>query len=389
MNDRFRSILWVLLLLTGTSILFGFLLAADSTALSAVVCFLGCLAVTSAFVLCVGLVARKRLRHRPWDVVGIAVLLVLPPLMAWGLYYLVCEWAGIATFILLTKAIGCFFTLAMTIALCKLLWRQPQKVEIVPMSVDFQKASIVADNGGVTAFFEGKPRSRIFWTDVRKILLLKDQSFPKQEPVLKLVGKRTEFGIPLSYRSELEEMSNALSRFDNFDPQAFQEKLSVGLSKGETEVLCWEGRLEQKSGKRTGSAELATALITTRIENANIANTQFQFEIHRAHELISTDPDMSMAKCRVILESLLIHLHKHTAGNPGTKRLEQLIRDLSSREVLPRKINSLCDVVRELGNVGSHPVLDDEKTSHREAQLALLGLIIIVEWYSRYSRRWS
>jgi hypothetical protein len=63
--------------------------------------------------------------------------------------------------------------------------------------------------------------------------------------------------------------------------------------------------------------------------------------------------------------------------------LESLIREAAKAGALPRKISALCEVVRELGNVGAHPIPDEEKVSHREAQLATTALLLIFEWYNR------
>jgi hypothetical protein len=100
-------------------------------------------------------------------------------------------------------------------------------------------------------------------------------------------------------------------------------------------------------------------------------------------DLIPANPDMALSKCRVILEEVLARRHRALLGDPGKRMLEQLIRDLTAKGFLPRKVKALCEVVRELGNTGAHPILDDEKVTHREAQVALLSLMTILEWHGR------
>jgi hypothetical protein len=124
-------------------------------------------------------------------------------------------------------------------------------------------------------------------------------------------------------------------------------------------------------------------VIERRIEKAQLKATLFSRELVRVQELLRTDPDMALTKCRQILESSVYQLHKTAIGNPGTKRLEQLIADLARQAALPRKIVALCEVVRELGNVGTHPIYDDEKPTHQEAQIALLSLIVVLDWFRR------
>jgi hypothetical protein len=124
-------------------------------------------------------------------------------------------------------------------------------------------------------------------------------------------------------------------------------------------------------------------VIRRRINDAALHNSPFAAALRRAQELVMTDPDMGLAKCRQVLESILSRLHRDTIGNPGTKRLEQLVSDLARQGKLPRKVHALCEVVRELGNVGAHPIYDDELLSHREALISLQALVIVLEWQVR------
>jgi hypothetical protein len=120
-----------------------------------------------------------------------------------------------------------------------------------------------------------------------------------------------------------------------------------------------------------------------RIRNANIDNSQYRDEVISAIELSEFNPDMCLTKCRKILERIVHQLHDELLGKPGTKPLEQLVADLGRHGKLPRKVMSLCLVVRELGNAGSHPIYDDEQLSYREAQIAILSLINILDWTIR------
>jgi hypothetical protein len=130
-------------------------------------------------------------------------------------------------------------------------------------------------------------------------------------------------------------------------------------------------------------SEWIEEVIESRIEDAALHKAPVAAALRRAQELVMTDPDMCLAKCRQILESTLSGLHRDTIGSPGTKRLEQLISDLARQGKLPRKVQALCEVVRELGNVGVHPIYDDELLSHREALISLQTLVIVLEWQGR------
>jgi hypothetical protein len=124
-------------------------------------------------------------------------------------------------------------------------------------------------------------------------------------------------------------------------------------------------------------------VLELRKADSGIIDPVDQQDVDRLLALISTDPDMALTKSRVILERLITYIFVTRVGPSGTRPLESLIRDAGKAGVLPRKVAALCDVVREMGNVGAHPILDDEKVTHREAQLATMALLLIFEWYNR------
>jgi hypothetical protein len=99
--------------------------------------------------------------------------------------------------------------------------------------------------------------------------------------------------------------------------------------------------------------------------------------------MVSENPDMAMTKCPKILEAIAHSLFAEHVQAPGTRNLNTLINGLNQGGHLPRKILALAQVIRELGNVGSHPIYDDETLSHREALLALAATTILLEWHVR------
>jgi Domain of unknown function (DUF4145) len=184
------------------------------------------------------------------------------------------------------------------------------------------------------------------------------------------------------------------------DNDAVEFDLPVGRSEGDSDVRLTpddlgegvdlpgldlpeaDGRPRPKSGVRVDE------VIDIRITAWRLDDSPFSDDLAQAKRLLRQHPDMGLAKCRQTLERCLHELHAERIGNPGTKRLEQLIQDLGRAGVLPRKVLALAEVVRELGNVGVHPIFDAEGLTHREAQIALLSLLIVLEWYAR-SKGWT
>jgi hypothetical protein len=140
---------------------------------------------------------------------------------------------------------------------------------------------------------------------------------------------------------------------------------------------------EAPDPQHVGSEEVVESVIEKRTERLGLGETPFAADFREARELMKGHPDMALTKCRKILESCLNRLHRDHSSEPGTRRLEQLIGDGGRQGWMPRKVLALCEVVRELGNVGSYPIYDDEKLTHREAQIAVLSLMLVLEWYAR------
>src|SRR5262249_18659582 len=110
-------------------------------------------------------------------------------------------------------------------------------------------------------------------------------------------------------------------------------------------------------------------VVASRIDRWKLTDSPFFADLVRAQALTPTDADMALAKCRQILEGCLTSLYSRTIGSPGTRKLEELIRDLGRHKALPRKVFALCEVVRELGNVGAHPIYDDELLTYTVVSL--------------------
>jgi hypothetical protein len=126
-------------------------------------------------------------------------------------------------------------------------------------------------------------------------------------------------------------------------------------------------------------------LLDQRVKRWELDRGEFGPDLLRLRALVRPDPGIAPAKCRVILVAVMRTEHERAAGRAGTKPLEQIIRDLARQGGLPRKVQALAEAVRELGNAGSHPIPDGEDLCHREAQVAALALLLILEWHRRAS----
>jgi hypothetical protein len=127
-------------------------------------------------------------------------------------------------------------------------------------------------------------------------------------------------------------------------------------------------------------------ILRRRIRRLDLERGAFGDAITAIARLTEDDPDMALAKCRQTLERVLTAVFRQRR-DPGTRPLEQLIKELQREQVLPRKIVALCEVIRELGNVGAHAVHDDETVTYREALIAFNALTLVLDWYGRSSEQ--
>jgi hypothetical protein len=140
---------------------------------------------------------------------------------------------------------------------------------------------------------------------------------------------------------------------------------------------CWSCSLERK----VSVGDALREVIGFRLTHWSLRSSPYGPALEDILDLIKhRHPDMAIAKCRHVLEQVVSDLFRDHIGDPGTRPLEQAIRDLSKADAIPRKIRALCEVVRELGNVGSHALPDAERLSARDAYLAAQALTLVLDW---------
>jgi HEPN domain-containing protein len=124
-------------------------------------------------------------------------------------------------------------------------------------------------------------------------------------------------------------------------------------------------------------------VLLRRMKRWGLSESVFGQDLVAALRLVRDHPDMCLTKCRQILERVLHLFFRVKLGEPGTRNVKVLIQELGKSRHLPRKLMALCEVLRELGNVGAHPIHDPEHVSEREAELGLHSLLLILEWVHR------
>ena len=139
----------------------------------------------------------------------------------------------------------------------------------------------------------------------------------------------------------------------------------------------------------SGIIDLFEHLMDLRMKRWKLDQSEFSEAMIEARKLLrQKHPAAALVTCRTILEGCLGKFFEKHIGKTGNMPLDEVLRNFSRKAGLPRKVYALAMVVKELGNVGAHHIRppDFEHLSHREAQISLLALALLLEWYHRTMR---
>jgi|GEM_PF-880397 len=102
--------------------------------------------------------------------------------------------------------------------------------------------------------------------------------------------------------------------------------------------------------------------------------------LRSALSYISSDPQSSLTKSRIVLERILIGLYRHLLQrDPPRPMIGDVLSDRAFASFLPRRIFVRMNSVRELSNLGPH----GEDVEPEDALRVMRDLADIVEWYVR------
>ena len=118
--------------------------------------------------------------------------------------------------------------------------------------------------------------------------------------------------------------------------------------------------------------------ILPRIEALETSLEGLGHQLGLALEYRASDPHGALGKCRGVLESLLIDIHRREVGEPPERAgLLDLIRSRAINKTVPRRVMTRMQTVRDLGNVGSHL----GEVNDADATLALGCMSEVIGWY--------
>ena len=145
-------------------------------------------------------------------------------------------------------------------------------------------------------------------------------------------------------------------------------------------------------GFATPSSRPMKAVIDGRIDGAGLLSARMRAtgitqHLLGARRCLDDNPWGCLNGCRSALESMLIGLlEQREIEVPEKPEASWMIRRLKKEQVLrEQRILALCNVVNVLGNIGSH---SNPNLTHREAQICMLALVSLLEWYVMETASW-
>ncbi len=102
--------------------------------------------------------------------------------------------------------------------------------------------------------------------------------------------------------------------------------------------------------------------------------------IRKAIRLADNDPEMALTRVRKVLEYVVHDAYQRLVKEPpGTRPLENLLQRLVKDGHLPPHLAPYTNLIRELGNVGTHR--PDGNYKMLDVNISLIQLRAILDWY--------
>jgi len=101
--------------------------------------------------------------------------------------------------------------------------------------------------------------------------------------------------------------------------------------------------------------------------------------VRKAIQVAELDPEMALTRARKVLEHVIREVFERRIKEPaGTRPLENLTQRLVKDNFLPYRMEAYANIVRNLGNVGTHK---SEPCTVADVTQSLSQLTVILEWY--------
>src|SRR5262245_16570102 len=77
--------------------------------------------------------------------------------------------------------------------------------------------------------------------------------------------------------------------------------------------------------------------------------------VRKALHIASTDPEMALTRCRLVLEHIIHDVYERSMGEPPAGRaLDKLIQRLVRAGYFPERLDAYAALIRKMGNAAVH-----------------------------------
>ncbi len=103
--------------------------------------------------------------------------------------------------------------------------------------------------------------------------------------------------------------------------------------------------------------------------------------IIKAHRYATTDPEVALTQARKSAEAICRNIFSAEIGEPGKIMLDELIKKLAERKLLPTKILVPLGTIQAYGNYGTHAQSASENIDFNYITPCLSALAQVSSWY--------
>ncbi len=94
-----------------------------------------------------------------------------------------------------------------------------------------------------------------------------------------------------------------------------------------------------------------------------------------------SDPETSLVQARLTAEAICLNIFNKEIGKPGNIMLDGLIKKLTEKEILPKRIKLPLKTIQTYGNYAAHARLEHEPIQMEEITPCLTALAQLTSWY--------
>jgi Domain of unknown function (DUF4145) len=157
--------------------------------------------------------------------------------------------------------------------------------------------------------------------------------------------------------------------------RAQSNKSSIAQSSPNASLHASNRRTSRKS---VGKVSPEHAALVDRVEALETKVSELASYLEHALEYVSSDPQSSLMKWRIVLEKLLLELYRSTMKkSPSRPMIGDMLSDKAFTSSIPRRIVARMNAIRDMSNFGPH----GEAVDATDAVRVMKDLIDVLEWY--------